>query len=468
MYASNVVAEEPATTLTPEMRRSPSEGLNLTENGSDLETFIKRHQLVLRVCNRVVVNRGDRMATSAVSEIRRFPREGQTYYFANFPENGTAAYFRHYNGSDHRVSHKRIPGYDQEVNIGYAWATANPLGTQKIRYTHRPATDDYAIHSPFALIGRSLYPNRHTFTHYAFPRFTGTGVSPLKIDNGVIRVVSNRVAGGAIWEWWWNGKQFINQADYGRLIQSSLGIAGEVALPTEGGNDHNKGSDQSVYGHGSPLVSAKNVDALTQVTRAVPVEWSKYKYPSLNTKKHLVVYKDWQLGKNIRLSPDLSLGAGHSQRRHQIVEYTTVLHLPETVPGNIDWEIPTGYLNTEFNRWFTFDAREPDINRGLKEVTEFMRANPNGLRRMRGCTGLILATEDLKYAMGAYGAHRDDGGDVNNYYFARYGDTHKFALARRLGNRARPGEHTSKTYLMTGTLSNVRVAMRRLHIGGYR
>lgn len=319
------------------------------------------------------------------------------------------------------------------------------------------------------------YKQQHFNGLHAYPRYAK---HELKCISGAkLKACSNLNAGGAIWSWTWSGKQFINTLDYGRLIQSSLGqLFG--ALPTEGG-DMVGGSGDYRNWHGSPLHShTTSPGGTTQSTRGIPLEWKlrcfnkgHYDASCAGSSNIPVIYHNWRLGKN--LSFDLSsinLGSQFNYLVPQIARYETVFYTPHGIK-KASIEIPTGYLNPEFNRFFTIDASVSDLNVALTEITKAhtaAKAPSNHYQfDVKDAGGVVIATSDLKYAMGVY-AYQKSLKTKGSIYFTLFNflpSTTKWAAAYS-GELPR-GEQVFTSYIITGALSNVRVAMRRLYMAGY-
>ncbi|GAA4281309.1 hypothetical protein [Gaetbulibacter aestuarii] len=349
-------------------------------------------------------------------------------------------------------------GYTTEGILGHAWlSSAAPSGTVKMLRGVNPSIGDHALMNPNYLI--SGY-NQEIFSNYAYPRFN-KAEELLTLQGSAIQVKSNLVAGGTVWELWWNGKQFIDHKDYGREMQSSLNL-GNGALPTEGGD---KWSDSNpFYMHGSPIIEAYNNGA-TQITSAVPLEWFNDSFNTSGNQHELVIYKDFKLGKKLKLDQALNLG-NYNYLNSQIITYETNFYTPTDLT-NVHIEVPTTYLPTEFSRFFEIDASKSNLNDGLTEV--FLNVNESKQSPKPLAGGIAIATNNLNYAMGIYiNVNMVESQDVgSNYYFRnwKFENTSKWSAGRY--GTITSGNHTYKSYVIVGTLDNVRVAMRTLYLNGY-
>lgn len=411
----------------------------------------------------LLVGSSDYMTSTSFTEASSFPTVGQSYYLPKSLLSGTGPIYRAFNGSKHLVtgSSSGEGTYAVEGIVGYGYNSSSaPAGTINMFRAYSALYGGFTLASPNYTI--ASYDTFQYFNKYAYPRYN-SNTSLLTLNGTAISIKSNRVAGGAIWELSWNGKQFVNTADFGRLIQSSMNL-GNGALPTEGGDKHFSGN--SSFCHGSPIIEAYNSGS-TQVTTAVPLEWHNETFNSTGNIHDLVIYKDFKLGKVITLDPTLSLGS-FNYLKPQIAKYVTTFSTPVAL-SDVHIEIPTGYLNVEFNRFFEIDATNSNLNAALTEVP--LNENESQQSPSHDAGGIVLATQNLDYAMGIYvnianAKAADDDPDAI-YYFRnwRFGDTSKWS-AGRYGDIS-SGAHQYTSYIIVGTLNDVRTAMRVLSVNGY-
>ena len=212
-----------------------------------------------------------RMSTNNSTERDAHTIEGSVYYFANTNITGTTLMYRLFSSPDHMDSDVAGEGgYTTEGGIGYPW---NSQLTGMVQ-VHR----GYDSNSHHALISSNETLSGYTlegFTLYAYPRYgdgTPTSTSPthnLSLTAGGITIASNAVAGGAVWSLQWNGEEFINSHDYGRLLQTALNTdpgfdtnsttypGSPVSTnPTEAGASGYIGG--TMYHDGSPCISLSN------------------------------------------------------------------------------------------------------------------------------------------------------------------------------------------------------------------
>jgi hypothetical protein len=300
------------------------------------------------------------------------------------------------------------------------------------------------------------------------------------VSAGGITIASNVLAGCALWSWKWNGKEFLNQRDFGRLIQSSITVSrGDfIPNPTEAGDRYSTPDMRSSEKHGSPCARIARVTAPSdefpwasaatpvQSTRAVPLEWTPENF-SDGGPRNAMVWKDLLIGKDITLNYN-NMGP--------VAKYTTVIRVPrcDGACGAVNAEIPTGYMTGEFEFQCVYDTK----TRECRPVSLQPNGTPVGVFPASGYGGVILATRDHQFAMGIYGVSSllggsitMPGGGISLYHFgARDGseptaaNTYKWAAH---GSSAFvDGDIRFNVYLVSGTLDIVESLMNDLYGAG--
>ncbi|WFE59957.1 hypothetical protein [Micromonospora sp. WMMD712] len=426
--------------------------------------------VIANVLWRVAVgSRPDLMTTNNPAERDQFPVDGQTHYVPKYSGSGRSALYRLHNpnwygGSDHMDSRTAgEAGFGTEYALGYPY-TSQAAGTQPYLRTFNGCTGDHGTRSQNEG-AKPCYGDEAGGHGYAWPRYLNTATSLASLSAGGVTISSNRVTGGALWNWTYDGTQYINNLDYGRQLQSSLFFSrdGVTANPTEAGDTWSNPAWPAYRRHGSPLL-ALNTDAAskTQSTRSMPIDFVPQNFGG--GEQNPAIYRDFQLGKDITLDWG---GLG------PVARYQTVLNSPAlTYPGI---EVPTAYLRAEFNRYFTYDA----VSQTLTERTNFGQCSdasyfswtpPN-----RG--GVIIANADLTKAMAVYGANTSQGGSVSEmrmYKFIGGGcgtGTGEFDIASskftvlRHGNVG-AGEKRFNSWVMTGSVGQIQGWMNTLRSWG--
>ena len=424
----------------------------------------------LNVLWRVVVNGTDRMTSVDPIERDEFPLEGQTFYvpsLGNVPQTQTLYRLLSFSGADHRDSTTAESGYTIEGPLGFPWTNRSASrGLEPLMEGFNAALDDFAILGPFEQIqGYS----EDTLGVYGYGRFDNQAESLLSLSAGGVTIQSNRVAGGSLWHWFWNGQQFINNHDFGRQVQAAFFVHASNTLvrnPTEAGDQFSSPDLRSGVWHGSPLLQAYNVGS-TQVTRAIPLDFDPGSFGG--DQDHPVIWQTVVLGKDVALNFN-NMGS--------VAKYTTHLKLPSFQAGTL--EMPTPYLRSAFNRFWTYDAS----NDTLSEVTSVMPDacdpnNPNPAYIFApDFGGVIVSDSTAAYAMGEYAVNISAGGPTSylamwKFFCVHDGTTEKSFDTTKLDAVRGPmpftaGDNAYNAYLMTDSVQGVREKMRQLFLLGAR
>ena len=444
---------------------------------------LKKQALILRPVWSAMATQTDSFSSNNYDEIKNLTGAEQIYYIPDSYDylNQNTPLYRLYNGIEHMDSLSQSEGsYSLEGPLGYGWPSGSaPVGTSQIFRTYNPTTGDHGLANVNTPLSNSI--KKEYFNISAYPRYPSTTNSMECINGSAIELCSNKRAGGAVWSLKWKGKNFVNVTDYGRQIQASLGQIGPdgggfSALPTEAGDNANA-SLNSVYWHGSPLAMIETLNK-SQKTRAIPLEWN---YSNFGGNLHRpIIYPKWQLGKNVYLDNySINLGVGFNYLVPQIIVYDTVISLP-TQLGNSSWkpslEMPTGYVDSgesNFNRFFVIDSSKENLNEGLTEINDsnFTDHGANGKHyQSNGAPGgVAISTDNLSYVIGVYNStSKTKLPDPNGYiYFTlwKFGSVNKWTAAYK--GTLYPGESTFRSYILVGTLDEVRTMMRQLYVMGY-
>jgi hypothetical protein len=392
----------------------------------------------LSIMYRLLVGDGnDRMTSGDPAEVDQFPSEGQMYYVAADSQTPrTTTLNRFNNGPDHRDSVLAdIPGYWLEGPVAFPWASNVQPGLKPMVEGYNATTGDYALMQPGEHLPGYVSTPLNVF---GYPRFLNQTESILSLTAGGVKIESNRVYGGALWRWTWNGKQFLSNADSQRGSYDVLFMNSYTDYINENGDD--------CLNH-APIVKAVN-HGPTQITVSVPLA-NSFGYESQDPCHHPVIWKDAQIGKQITLN---------FQKMGPVARYTTVLSLPADVPA-VDFYHPISSLGAEFKRYFFYDAEtnhleEHFINDACEDGDGF---SPN-------FGGVILSDASGQFAMGAYAVNVSHGGSVTGMGLLRHvcGDeTWSRIDVIRSGNIP-AGSSIYNAYFMTGTVDQVRDYMARL------
>lgn len=433
--------------------------------------------VVLNMLWRVKVGSGgwDRMTTIARSERTNYVSEGQVFYVPQFSGSDRHVLNRFCNSAtyDHRdYTTASLTGYSTAAPIGYPWTSQFP-GTDLILQFNKQLVGKVDWATGYA--GEDFTGYTHSFLPvdlFGYSRYgLQTNQSPgdlLSITGGGVTYKSSRVAGGAIFEVWWNGEQFINNFDYGRQMQSALFFTNindtvdGICNPTEAGAGAGAAGGWAAWENdiearqGSPILHAFNIGG-TQITQCVPLDFLPEQVGG--GVGHPVIYSGLQLGKE--LTPDFR-GLG------TVAKYVTVLHSPEAINGGRHIEIPTVYLRKKFNHFFKYNA---DAN-VCSEVT--VNVDGESVEYNTIAHGGVIAADgssDTSNALGIYGVHVGSGGSVTgykifNFAWPQFDDDQYSPATTKLSaiNNAdiSEGDNRFATYIVVGTLETVTNKMHTL------
>ena len=304
---------------------------------------------VLRTLYRVLVNGSDRMTSVGSDERNIFPLEGQIYYVPDQPATGRTPLNRYLNtsGTDHADGISVPVGYNMEENLGYPWSQGTLPELDLLSEDLNSTTGDYALMAPSENLSGC---SSNSLGVYGYPRFVNADEIILSLSAGGITVESNKVAGGVVWRWFWNGMECENNFAYGGEIQAAFYFGNNPNLnPTEAGDLYQR--DDPILAHGSPVVRFEN-QGNTQITRAVPLNWDPTAFGG--DQDHPVIWDSLILGKDLTLNFN-NLGP--------VARYTTHVVLPGQTVGSLS--SPIAYLRGNFNRYWTYNAQSQQ----LTEVT---------------------------------------------------------------------------------------------------
>jgi hypothetical protein len=418
---------------------------------------------------RPVGSQTDYMTTAVASERDMFGSTAGSLIFYVPSDNvaGTSQLYRLFGlqvgFNDHMEStYSNEGGYATDAVLGFPWD--NSLATAGLTQLVRTyKTWDHALEYDNEILDG--YTGHEYMNRYGYRRYGTAATDLLSIAAGAVTVGSNRTAGCSLWSWVWNGLQFVNVHDYGRQIQTAFRIPLDATLyanPTEAGSNIST-DPRPANRQGSPCLQAVNTSATDQTTRAIPLEYVPQSFGGDVT--HPVIWKDVQIGKELTLNY-LGLGA--------VAKYTSVVSTPSPLTF-ASVEIPSIYLNGILSSFYVYDA-------GTRTLSSVPRppAAGDGTAPSSGYGGVIAANAEGSFAFGQYGVLESQGGSVSGapggftmFYFpdtteAVFGPlSNTTGKLRALRNGALPsGESRFSTYLISGTLADVRRLMDSLYIKG--
>lgn len=244
-------------------------------------------------------------------------------------------------------------GYSAGGNLGYVWTKAD--GHPGVAPVIRAAADGgtgAAAHT-LMLPGETINGFSASGTlGYAYPREL-RAETLVSVSQGDVTVKSNASTGGAVWEWWWKNRQFVNDYDYGRQV--SMAVYTDDGKALEEGGDEFGGPDIPLYArHPSPTLHLRNSDAQRQSSRAVPVEWLPDHFSG--GPNNPVIYPMVVLGKELTLNWH---GPDHVDRKWPVALYESIYEGPALPVATV--EAPTAYLTAEFTTYYKYDPKSDSL-----------------------------------------------------------------------------------------------------------
>jgi hypothetical protein len=398
----------------PVVQPKQIEPSSVHRGNSSLSKLSTADNIVSRVVWNWYVDNYDYMLTVTPDE---YPPSGSTFlgqlaYIKH--DTNDAKLYRLYSNTrfcDHMVSplpNEASPTYQYEGTLGSLWSGQQPGLLPFYRYYNSVSHDHDAGFNPAS----SSY-TQEGLLGYAIKRYGNNNEQLIPITYGPTTIKINQVAGGSVWELWWNNKQFINHYDYGREMQIAVVLGSNSNNnPTEGGDYYSDPNIQTARRHGSPLISYSTFGNQL-VTQTSPLQWVPEHFFNGNqeySKIYDVVI--W----NGTFSKTVTFNTYSGQPR--IIKWTTTVTFPSTPVGDFDLEVVTPYLNNEFNKFCVYDAQS-QITTDIAVPVGPDLLDPTSSSTLRPSSGGgIISTSDGSYALGIYqknGLRYYDGfGFLNN------------------------------------------------------
>ena len=431
---------------------------------------------VLNILDRWWVNNSDYMtSTNPAEQPPGSTFNGQMYYVPSAHGSGVHAVFRLVSpsGTDHMDSlSSNEGGYTNEGILGYPYDT-QVTGTCALDRWVSGITGDHAT----AFCGENLSGSGYSLAGslgYGYPRYGNTGVQLVSVAGSQVTVKANLVTGGAVWELWWNGKEFINDHDFGRQLSWS------IFLTPQPETDYNPGEVGDIYGgnavavppfglpvpagwaHGSPLI-AYSVVGTTLQTTTQPLDYDPR--PFGGGPNNPVLWKG-TFAKEV----DLDFSGDPN-----IIRWTTQVTLP-SAQSYVDLQILNAALNSEFNRFYAYNATTDTLTNMTSLVPVGNCLDPSQDARLNPSAGAgIAATQNGAYALGIYRSNQNvanDGFALCNFLNlggsgqngnATSGPVLLYRPAAGLG----AGSYSWTVYVLVGSLNTVRSKARWLYRNGF-
>lgn len=237
---------------------------------------------------------------------------------------------------------------------------------------------------------------------------------------------------GAICSLTWRNKEFIDNYDHGRQLQSASSFDGQGELfnPTEAGASY--------------LTNGINPSPSSSVLQGC---WNTRNVLATQTKMAFWIPVNEQVTSNHILNKQVTIGV-HGLAH--VIEYLTQFTLPtnETHTHGV-FEVVTGYMPKEFSKSWTYN-----VARG----TLLPLSDGPGEQNLP----VIMSTPDGDWAMGIYSpdSPQADWPKVGYGRF-RFPQVVKWNNVFRINNSR--GVYHFRSYVIVGSLKNVKVSMTQLH-----
>ncbi len=239
---------------------------------------------------------------------------------------------------------------------------------------------------------------------------------------------------GAVCSLTWRGKEFINDYDHGRQLQSasSFDNLGEAFNPTEAG--------------AAVPYNGVNPSASSSILQG---EWATSNVLATQTKMAFWYPVGGNPVSNHILNKRITIGLPNMPH---VIEYLTQFTIPSNETHSFGvFEALTGYMPPEFSKFYTFDVRN-------NAVMEAPVSDGPGEQNLP----IIFSTPDGGWAMGIYSPEVPQPAFTGlGYGRFRFPDTVKWNSVFRIYNPS--GTYHFRSYVIVGSLENVKVSMTQLY-----
>lgn len=276
----------------------------------------------------------------------------------------------------------------------------------------------------------------------------GDAVIRAPADPSEIVITTTSRLAGAIHSLTWNGKEFIDSTDHGRQLQSAANFDlrkpffPEVFNPTEAGSRQDGAGATSSSRLIALKASGRQLETTTQMAFWLAPGEKSAGHPAVNEQ----VLSDHRLTKRVVI--------GHKQFPHAI-EYDVTFTIPPAEKHTLaQFEALTGYMPSEFEKFWTFDPETGD----MRSLDDGPGEQPKPV---------VFSTADQQFAMGVMAAEppppTSDGPGYGRFRF-RTEDVVKWNCVYRVRNPAgvQPGEYRYRMFVVVGTCDTVRETLKSL------
>ena len=242
---------------------------------------------------------------------------------------------------------------------------------------------------------------------------------------------------GAICSLTWRNKEFIDDYDHGRQLQSASSFdgLGESFNPTEAGAE-------VPYNGINPSASSSRLRAISATNNVLTTETDMAFWRPVGGRAQ----SGHILNKQVKIG---AFGLAH------VIEYLTTFTIPVgEAHSSATFEVLTGYMPPEFDQFWTLDVKA-----GATNLVPLANANSEqGLP-------IIFSTSDGGWAMGIYSPDSPQpnypGIGYGRWKYPLSGNIVKWNNVFRFSNP--PRINNFRSFVIVGSLDNVRVSMQQLY-----
>jgi hypothetical protein len=286
------------------------------------------------------------------------------------------------------------------------------------------------------------------------PDFGNGSISASVLGSELTISTTARLA-GAIGSLTFRGKEYINDDDHGRELQSasSYNGLGECLNPTEAGSDTD----------GSGAVSTSRLLAYSNQGKQLKTATQMAYWLTANQDYGSQTQNDGRgCGNNPNIKKAQNLTNVSNDILHKqvtigfsnlsnVIEYLVTFQVAES-HQSATFEALTGYMGRDFSSFWTYDPKADQLKTLSSELGE--QALP-----------VILSTLDKNHAMGIYSPELPQSTFPNHGYgrfnFFQYNTMKWNAVYRTAQTPA--GDYNFRQYVIVGTLLEVQSSMKKLH-----
>jgi len=382
--------------------------------------------------------------------------DGQIYYVHAASTQGGAPIYRLLGpGPDWMLSPMAAEsGYTLDSIVGYEvlgsmadWTCPINRWFSAARADHATARCDEDLTDAGYL--RDVYLGR------GYPRYGTVCELPMVVEGEEVRLVANRVAGGAVSELWWGGRQFLNRHDFGRYLQTVQQNVGPEDRLFEAGDRYGcSGAEGGGWAHGAPLVEVHYEPGYLATTTR-PLQWEPAGLAG--GPDHPVLWGG-------TFAKEVQLGF----RGPHVADWAVTINSPSG-SQDLDVEVLRAALTSDFTLAYVYDAFRDTLTDVSADVPNGGCLEPDARPGLRPIAGAgILSTADGSHALGFY--RRDERNAVRfcGQQGAGGGETgpdyRSVASVFQAPNGLAPGERTWHVYVLVGRIEDVTAAARDLYL----